>query len=177
MTRYADRKAVVVGETTGIGLAIAKRLVEGGAQVVLAARSAQERAHMSDELGSAARVVAPEHVETALSAVDYLFADTVAAVRPLVPYLQGDGAVVIITSASLPGSVSRLASELAPCGIRVNAVAPSCIEASGQSSAPLPPLGRLGAAEEVARAALFLATDATFTTGTRLPVDGGLGSS
>jgi NAD(P)-dependent dehydrogenase (short-subunit alcohol dehydrogenase family) len=55
-------------------------------------------------------------------------------------------------------------------------VAPSCIEASADDTAPLPPLGRLGSAEEVARAALFLATDATFTTGVRLPVDGGLGN-
>ncbi|NEE45894.1 short-chain dehydrogenase, partial [Streptomyces sp. SID8455] len=31
MTKYARRRALVVGEATGIGLAIAKRLVEGGA--------------------------------------------------------------------------------------------------------------------------------------------------
>jgi NAD(P)-dependent dehydrogenase (short-subunit alcohol dehydrogenase family) len=41
-------------------------------------------------------------------------------------------------------------------------------------------LGRLveekrhGSADEVARAALFLAFDAAFTTGVELPVDGGL---
>ena len=33
---------------------------------------------------------------------------------------------------------------------------------------------RHGSADEVARAALFLAFDATFTTGVELPVDGGL---
>ena len=32
---------------------------------------------------------------------------------------------------------------------------------------------RFGTAEEIAKAALFLAFDATFTTGAELPVDGG----
>jgi NAD(P)-dependent dehydrogenase (short-subunit alcohol dehydrogenase family) len=36
------------------------------------------------------------------------------------------------------------------------------------------PLGRVGEADEVARAALYLAADATFTTGAELFVDGGL---
>jgi NAD(P)-dependent dehydrogenase (short-subunit alcohol dehydrogenase family) len=35
------------------------------------------------------------------------------------------------------------------------------------------PLQRMGTVEEVARAALFLAFDATFTTAAELPVDGG----
>ena len=34
---------------------------------------------------------------------------------------------------------------------------------------------RHGTAEEVARAVAFLAFEATFTTGARFPVDGGLG--
>jgi NAD(P)-dependent dehydrogenase (short-subunit alcohol dehydrogenase family) len=33
---------------------------------------------------------------------------------------------------------------------------------------------RIGSPDEVARAALFLGFDATFTTGAELPVDGGL---
>ena len=36
------------------------------------------------------------------------------------------------------------------------------------------PLGRPGQPDEVARAALYLAADATFTTGAELFVDGGL---
>ena len=35
------------------------------------------------------------------------------------------------------------------------------------------PMKRFGKAEEVAKAVLFLAFDATFTTGLELPVDGG----
>ncbi|MFD5749012.1 SDR family oxidoreductase [Streptomyces sp. NPDC127033] len=178
MTRYADRKAVVVGQGTGIGLAIAKRLVEGGAEVLLAAGTPQERARARAELGSAARVVAPDAVESALgpgTGLDLVFTDAVPAVRPLLPHLKDGGAVVLTVPAPPPASVRALAAELVSRGIRVNAVATSCIEATAGGAAPLPPLGRLGSAEEVARAALFLATDATFTTGARLPVDGGLG--
>ena len=40
--------------------------------------------------------------------------------------------------------------------------------------AAITPMGRIGRPEEVAAAALFLAFDATFSTGIELPVDGGL---
>ncbi|WP_433400030.1 SDR family NAD(P)-dependent oxidoreductase [Streptomyces sp. CA-146814] len=181
MTKYARRKALVVGEATGIGLAIAKRLVEGGASVLLTARTEEERARAVGELGSAARVVPPSSVvgllegEAGVRDVDLLFADSLPTARPLLPHLRDGGAVVLTAPAPCPDAVRALAAELAVRGVRVNAVAPGCIEAPGSGAVPLPPLGRLGAAEEVARAALFLATEATFTTGARLPVDGGLG--
>ncbi|MEU3204908.1 SDR family oxidoreductase [Streptomyces cyaneofuscatus] len=199
MTKYAHRKALVVGETTDIALAIAKRLVEGGASVLLTARTDAERGRAIAELGSAARVATPSAVVTALSAagaaaltgattregdgapgftrggVDLLFADAIPTARPLLPYVADGGAIVLTAPTPCPDAVRTFAAELAAHGIRVNAVAPGCIEAPGSGAVPLPPLGRLGAAEEVARAALFLATEATFTTGARLPVDGGLG--
>ncbi|MFC9030483.1 SDR family oxidoreductase [Streptomyces arboris] len=107
--------------------------------------------------------------------VGLLFADAVPTARPLLPYVEDGGAVVLTAPTPCPDAVRALAAELASRGVRVNAVAPGCIEAPGSGAVPLPPLGRLGATEEVARAALFLATEATFTTGARLPVDGGLG--
>lgn len=206
MTRYAGRRAVIAGEATGIGLAIAKRLVEGGAEVVLTARTSRERAQASAELGSAARVVAPAAAVVGLEpgdgdgdgdgardgggarddgvgGVDFVFADAVATARPLLAHVRDGGAVVLTAPAPSHASVQALAAELASRGIRVNAVAPGCIEAPAGGGAslptlprlpPLPPLGRVGSAEEVARAALFLASEATFTTGARLPVDGGL---
>ncbi|MEV6947612.1 SDR family oxidoreductase [Streptomyces sp. NPDC051172] len=177
MTKYAGRRAVVIGEATGIGLAIAKRLVEGGAQVVLTARTAEERRGLCAELGSTAQVVPPSGVTACLGPggeIDLLFADSVATACQLRSSLRDGGAVVLTAPGPPSAAVQALASELVSRGIRVNAVAPGCIEAPGGGGTPLPPLGRLGAAEEVARAALFLATDATFTTGGHLPVDGGL---
>lgn len=82
------------------------------------------------------------------------------------------------------------AAELADRGIRVNAISPGPIETPGIRGlgAPTPgapeladavgamvPLGRLGRADEVAAAAVFLASDqSSFTTGAELFVDGGL---
>lgn len=142
MTRYAGRRAVVVDQANGIGLAIAKRLVEGGAEVLLTAGTAQERAYASAELGSAARVVAPDAVESALGpvdgngpgGVDLVFADAVPTARPLLPHLDDGGAVVLTAAAPTPASVRTLAAELVSRGIRVNAVAPSCIEAPASTT-------------------------------------------
>jgi hypothetical protein len=89
MTRYAGSRAVVVGQATAIGPAIAKRLVEGGAEVLLTGRTAQERAHASAERGSAARVVAPDAVESALGplgGVRLAFADAVPTACQLLPH-------------------------------------------------------------------------------------------
>lgn len=93
------------------------------------------------------------------------------------------------TKAALRAFAQVLAAELLPRGIRVNAVAPGFIatptlgvaEATPEERAALEKLGeevtpmkRHGTPEEVARAVLFLAFEATFTTGIELPVDGGL---
>jgi|SRR5690625_2251610 len=74
-----------------------------------------------------------------------------------------------------------------PRGIRVNAVSPGPID-SGILEKPLPPevaeqtkaqmasdnpMQRMGASTEIAKAMVFLAFEATFTTGTELAVDGG----
>ncbi|XXU50535.1 SDR family oxidoreductase [Sorangium sp. So ce1014] len=47
--------------------------------------------------------------------------------------------------------------------------------AGGLRAGGVTPMKRIGTFEEVARAVLFLAFEATFTTGVELPVDGGLG--
>jgi 3-oxoacyl-[acyl-carrier protein] reductase len=76
-----------------------------------------------------------------------------------------------------------MAVELAQHGIRVNAIAPAQIDTRLTRSLPEEarrrrleriPMARFGEAEEVARAALFLASDdASFVTGHTLAVDGG----
>lgn len=129
--------------------------------------------------------------------------------RCVVPVMrgQGKGAVVNMSSvqslkgfhgwpayAAAKGGINALtqqtALELAPAGIRVNAVAPGTImtplnekvfreaadpdELIGRWNAAHP-IGRFGEAEEVAEAVLFLASDrSSFITGEILRVDGGL---
>jgi NAD(P)-dependent dehydrogenase (short-subunit alcohol dehydrogenase family) len=181
MTRYAGRKAVVLG-ATGMGVAVAKRLVEGGADVLLAARDATSADAAVPEVGSSAHVVvAPpgEPAEALVAAVaarlrhvDHLVVAEEAphAVSVLLGLIGEGGSVVLITAAA--AATDRLAASLAGRGIRLNTVAPGCMDAAADAGPA--PLGRRGSADEVARAALFLAVDATFTTGARLPVDGGL---
>lgn len=94
------------------------------------------------------------------------------------------------SKAALRSIVRSLAAELAPRNIRVNAVSPGPIETPIWSKTNLTeeeiggfaagvsgqvPLGRFGKGTEVANAVLFLASeDASFITGTELPVDGGM---
>jgi NAD(P)-dependent dehydrogenase (short-subunit alcohol dehydrogenase family) len=97
-----------------------------------------------------------------------------------VAYDATKGAIRMITRGA--------AVELAPEGIRVNAVAPGVVAtefgssgsaateeavAAGETTKPVP-LGRAGRPEDVAGSALFLASeDAAYVTGELLFVDGG----
>jgi NAD(P)-dependent dehydrogenase (short-subunit alcohol dehydrogenase family) len=94
------------------------------------------------------------------------------------------------SKAALRSLGRTLAVELLPRGIRVNVVSPGPITTPIFEKSNVPPeardgmreqfremvpMKRFGLPEEVARAAVFLAFDATFTTGADLPVDGGIG--
>ena len=88
------------------------------------------------------------------------------------------------TKSALIGFTKHLAAELGPSGIRVNALAPGRIEtpmvravgeAVNAEQVRLTPLGRLGAPEEVADAALWLTSaESSFVTGQTVDVAGGL---
>lgn len=83
------------------------------------------------------------------------------------------------SKAGLVGLTKSVAKELAPKGIRCNAIAPGFIRTDmtgTQENNPLLamiPLGRMGEAEEVAEAAAYLAT-ASYVTGEVLRIDGGI---
>jgi 2-keto-3-deoxy-L-fuconate dehydrogenase len=93
------------------------------------------------------------------------------------------------SKAAVIGLTKALAADFIKQGIRVNAICPGTIETpslEGRIAAfadPVQarkdfiarqPLGRLGTAEEIANAALYLASDeSSYTTGTALVADGG----
>ena len=91
--------------------------------------------------------------------------------------------------AGLRSLARSLAAELLPRGIRVNAIGPGPTDTPVILKTGLPkeqmdqmhkrmqeaiPMKRQGRPEEIAKAAVFLAFDATFTNGHELPVDGGM---
>ena len=119
----------------------------------------------------------------------------------MLPLMRHGGTVVLIGSIAgqlgTPGygiygaskaAVRALArtwtNELAPRGIRVNVVSPGPTDTAmfasisddvRDSLTAMIPLGRLGRADEIAAAALFLASDeSSFVAGAELCVDGGM---
>ena len=107
-----------------------------------------------------------------------------SSVHELIPwaghanYAASKGGVMLL--------MKSVAQEMAEHGIRVNAIAPGAIKTGINRSAwssteakdkllKLIPYGRVGEAEDVAKAALWLASDESdYVTGTTLFVDGGM---
>lgn len=95
----------------------------------------------------------------------------ISGARRVTAYAASKGAVRLLTYA--------LADEAGPHGIRVNAIHPGFVESS-MTRNDLPkdivsstPLGRPGSPEDVARAAVWLASDeASYISGTSIVVDG-----
>ncbi len=244
MLQYENKKVVIIGGTSGIGLATAKMLVDGGARVLVTGRSQASLDMAEKELGT--RGIAMSSDARSLSdidalatrahdefgSIDLLFVNAgfshfaplentteasfdemfnlnakgpFFAVQKLAPLINQGGAVILTTSvanikgmpmiaayggakAALRSFARTFAAELLPRGIRVNAVSPGPIETPiigkafpdkamadhlTEQMREAIPMKRFGTSEEVAKAVLFLAFDATFTTGLELPVDGG----
>jgi NAD(P)-dependent dehydrogenase (short-subunit alcohol dehydrogenase family) len=244
MAKYADKNAVIIGGTHGMGLATAKVLLEGGAQVFVTGRNEQNVGAARSELGHGAHVVRsdasslteikalPSLVREKLGGIDLLFINAgVSEIGPfdqvteatydrmfdvnakgafftaqyLAPLIRQGGSIVFTTVTNGPANPNLsvyagtkaavrafaqvIAAELVSKGIRVNTVAPGFTDTPTLGVAELSdaerqvmrklgdeitPMKRHASTDEIARAALFLAFDATFSTGVELPVDGGL---
>jgi len=244
MDRYGGKKVVIIGGTSGIGLATAKMLVDGGARVLVTGRSQAGLESAQKELGKGGVVVSSDagsltdidalasRVKAEFGTFDLLFVNAAFglfapientteamydevfnvnakgpffAVKKLAPLITRGGSVVLTTAisnvkgmpilaasgaskAALRSLARVFAAELLPREIRVNAVSPGptdtpswgkafpdkdvAAQVTGQMR-EANPMKRFGMPEEIARAVLFLAFDATFTTGAELPVDGG----
>jgi len=244
MQRYQGKKAVIIGGTSGMGLATAKMLIDGDARVMVTGLSKAGLDSAQKEIGRQAIVVAsdarsltdidalasrvksefgtfdllsvsagfsiPTPVESITEAVyDEMFnlnaKGPLFAVKKLLPLISRGGSIVLTTSVAnvkgLPGQAAygaakaalrsfarTLATELLPREIRVNAVTPgpiatpilgkvfpdkNAVAQVKEKMAGIVPMKRFGTSEEIAKAVLFLAFDATFTNGHELPVDGG----
>ena len=133
------------------------------------------------------------------------FGYVTSLVRSVVPEMPPGGSIINLTSieahqaapgfaiygamkAALAHLTRTLALELAPLGIRVNAIAPDAIPTGGDADvraemlaagaaydpAVMPPLGFMGEPEDAAAVVVFLASEmARFVTGTTIHVDGG----
>jgi NAD(P)-dependent dehydrogenase (short-subunit alcohol dehydrogenase family) len=243
MERYEGKKVVIIGGTSGMGLATAKMLLDGSARVLVTGRSQAGLKSAQKELGKDALVVSSDarslteigdlasQVKAEFDTIDLLFVNAGFSIRAplesiteavydemfnlnakgplftvqkLAPLINRGGSIVFTTSianvkgmagnatygaakAALRSFARTLAAELIPSEIRVNAVTPGPIDtpilgkafpadAAAQIKEKMigmVPMKRWGKSEEIAKAVLFLAFDATFTTGAELPVDGG----
>ena len=243
MDRFKGKTAVITGGTSGMGLATAKMLLDGGARVLVTGRSQAGLDSAEKEIGKDAIVISSDarsltdidalasRVKAEFDTFDLLFVNAgfslfaplehvteatyddmfnlnakgpFFAVQKLSPLITRGGSIVLTTStanvkgmpmlaayggakAALRSFARTLAAELIPHEIRVNAVTPGPIDTPIVEKAfpadaaaqirekmiGMVPMKRWGTSEEIAKAVLFLAFDATFTTGAELPVDGG----
>jgi len=240
------RTAVITGASRGIGLAVAQKLAQYGAQCILVSRKAESletAAARIREMGLKAEAMVchtghPEQIKVLYEKIvekygslDILvnnaatnphFGEMITAdeevwnktldvnikgpffmIKYAVPLMKNGGAIVNVasvnalkpgmfqgvysaTKAALVNMTQTLARELAPKGIRVNALLPGLTDTKFASAiissdkilnyalAQIP-MDRYAKPEELAGAVLYLVSDAaSFTTGAALVCDGGM---
>ena len=232
MGQFDGQRVIVVGASSGIGLATAKAFAAAGARVVVAARGGDKLQRAAEEVGHGAISLAVDTgdqsaVEAAFARERYDHVAVTAAQTVTGPtrgmsfedayksmdskfwgayrvahsaQISGNGSLTFLSgglavrpsqtsvlqgaiNAGLEGLARGLALELAP--VRVNTVSPGVVETPIyarmepaaretmlRSTAERLPVGRVGQADDVASAILFIAGNG-FVTGITLRVDGG----
>jgi NAD(P)-dependent dehydrogenase (short-subunit alcohol dehydrogenase family) len=190
------------------GWAFALDVADGEAAAALADRVAREAGHV-DILVNSAGVLVREGIDSSRAlaimrqVTDVNLVGTFNVIHAFLPALRrtrgciiniASGAAFVAQTGCVGYSASKggvkmltqtMAADLAPDGIRVNALAPGVIDTpmtAATRSDPQRlqnflqriPLARVGQPEEIAGPAVFLASSlASYVTGVTLPVDGG----
>lgn len=130
-----------------------------------------------DSVFHATQLAAQAMVDNGGSIIQIASVAGVQGAQGLSPYSAAKGGVRLFTQA--------VAKELASSNVRLNSIAPGWIdtplndwmtkdEATLKFAESMIPMGRLGTADEIVGAAIYLASDASsFVTGTTLVIDGG----
>jgi NAD(P)-dependent dehydrogenase (short-subunit alcohol dehydrogenase family) len=163
------KTAIVTGASRGIGAGLVEAFLKRGYSVVANSRNITK----ANPFAADAHVALVDgdigHPSTAAMIVDTAVS-RFGRIDVLINKIMLKGALNAVTRA--------LAIEYAKEGIRVNTIAPGVINTPMHKPEThdflkgLHPVGRIGEVKEVVDAALFL-TDATFTSGEILHVDGG----
>jgi len=184
MFDLTGKNALITGASGGIGGEIAKTLHAAGATVGLSGTRVEPLEALAAELGERAHVLPCNLSDGA--AVDALPKQAVEAMGSVDILATGNPgqANYAASKAGMVGMSKSIAYEVASRGITVNCVAPGFIATAmtdkltdDQKEAinKQIPAARMGSPEEIAAAALYLASDqAAYVTGTTLHVNGGM---
>jgi NAD(P)-dependent dehydrogenase (short-subunit alcohol dehydrogenase family) len=211
----AEAVAAAIRATGGSAVALQGDVTSGPALEAAMAATVAQFGRLDVLYNNAGIAVGGSVLEVSEADWDRCFAVNVKSVflaaRAAAPHLEAAGGGSIINTASVAGLVAveraaaycgakaavigltrNMAIDLAPRGIRVNAICPGTIltpmveqlllfrgggnrEKGMAMTVAKYPIGRLGTPEEIARVALFLASDdSSFVTGASFTADGGM---